>query len=105
VLSESAPAAPADKGAEPLAAAKGIETKEVEPEDLLLELIKREYPKNLEDEHLAHIRRELEQQQSRSRVLSAFPLTNADEPAPVFRAWRRKEAGGPGRKASGGAAE
>lgn len=71
-------------------ASKAIDSKEVSPEDLILELVKREHPKNLNDEYLAQIRREIAQQQARSRVLSAFPLTNADEPAPVFRAYRKE---------------
>jgi hypothetical protein len=90
VLSEPAPATPSTKAPEDaVAVSKAIDAKEVEPEDLILELVKREYPKNLNEQHLTHIRREIEQQQARSRVLSAFPLTNADEPAPVFRAYRK----------------
>ncbi|HEV3006566.1 MAG TPA: hypothetical protein VGX78_19000 [Pirellulales bacterium] len=58
------------------------------PEDLVLALVKRQYPKNLDDAKLAQIRGQIEHQMSRSRVLGSFPLTNADEPAPVFAAWR-----------------
>jgi len=56
--------------------------------DFVLELVKRLYPKNLDEAKLAQIRGQIEHNMSRSRVLSAFPLTNADEPAPVFAAWR-----------------
>ncbi|HEV3022609.1 MAG TPA: hypothetical protein VGX76_09075 [Pirellulales bacterium] len=58
------------------------------PADLVLALVKQQYPKNLDDAKLAQIRGQIEHQMSRSRVLSSFPLTNADEPAPVFAAWR-----------------
>ncbi|HUY34183.1 MAG TPA: hypothetical protein VMV69_15655 [Pirellulales bacterium] len=60
------------------------------PAELLLELIKRLYPKNLDEAKLAQIRGQVEHHMSRSKVLSAFPLTNADEPAPIFAAWRDK---------------
>jgi hypothetical protein len=59
-----------------------------EPAELVLELVKQLYPRNLDDEKLGQIRAQIEQQMARSTVLGAFPLTNADEPAPVFAAWR-----------------
>lgn len=83
------PASTAKAPKETVAASKRADLKEVDPDELILELVKREYPKNLNDDHLAHIRSEIQQQQARSRILSAFPLTNADEPAPIFRAWRK----------------
>lgn len=58
------------------------------PTDLILELIQHRYPHELTDEQRAEIRREIEQFQTRSRLLSAFPLVNSDEPASVFSAWR-----------------
>ena len=61
------------------------------PADLLLELIKRHYPTNLDDAKLAQIRGQIEHHMARSKVLSTFPLTNADEPAPVFTAWRAED--------------
>jgi hypothetical protein len=56
--------------------------------ELLLELIKRIDPERLQREHLDLLRDDLAANLQRSARLSAFPLTNADEPAPVFAAWR-----------------
>lgn len=56
--------------------------------ELLLELIKRVDPERLKAEHLDLVRADLAVNLQRSARLSAFPLTNADEPAPVFAAWR-----------------
>jgi hypothetical protein len=56
--------------------------------ELLLELIKRMDPERLTAEHLDSLRADLAGNLERSARLSAFPLTNADEPAPVFAAWR-----------------
>lgn len=58
------------------------------PADLLLALVKQLDRQRLDDEHLAQLRLDLESNLRRSALLSHFPLTNADEPAPVFRAWR-----------------
>jgi len=57
--------------------------------DRMLELIREQYPdRRLDDAGIAEIREELESQIARSARLSAFPLTNADEPGFVFRAYR-----------------
>ncbi len=64
------------------------EAKPPAPADLVLELVNRLYPENLDEAKLALVHGQIEHHMSRSRVLSAFPLTNADEPAPVFAAWR-----------------
>lgn len=58
-----------------------------EPE-LLLELLRRIDAERLKREHLDQLRGDLELNLQRSKVLSAFAMTNADEPAPVFAAWR-----------------
>lgn len=58
------------------------------PADLLLALVKQLDPERLDDELLAQLRLDLESNLRRSALLSQFPLTNADEPAPVFNAWR-----------------
>jgi hypothetical protein len=58
------------------------------PAQLVVELVKQLDSKHLDDETLGQIRGHVEQNLSRSRVLGAFALTNADEPAPVFSAWR-----------------
>jgi hypothetical protein len=60
----------------------------VSPTELLLELIKRVDPERLTNEHFELLRADLAVNLQRSARLSAFPLTNADEPAPVFSAWR-----------------
>jgi len=57
-------------------------------DELVLELVKLHYPQRLEGEHLKAIRGEIQRQLARSQVLSAFPLKNSDEPAPVFAAFR-----------------
>jgi len=58
--------------------------------DLQLEQIKQQYPdERLDDAALKSIRGDLQQQINRSKILSAFPLTNADEPGFAFAAYRR----------------
>ena len=56
--------------------------------ELLLDLVRRVDADRLQREHLDQLRGDLELNLQRSKVLSAFALTNADEPAPVFAAWR-----------------
>lgn len=56
--------------------------------ELFLELVKRIDPDRLNSEHLDQLRNDLAVNLQRSARLSAFALTNADEPAPVFAAWR-----------------
>jgi hypothetical protein len=70
---------------------KNAETRDltaVASTELLVELIKRLDPERLKSEHLDLLRADLSANLQRSARLSAFPLTNADEPAPVFAAWR-----------------
>lgn len=58
----------------------------------MLEMIRQQYPDpRLDDAGIAEIREELESQVARSARLSAFPLSNADEPGFVFRAYRGEE--------------
>jgi hypothetical protein len=58
----------------------------------LLELVLQQHPdKRLDEAAIAEIREELEAQVARSAQLSAFPLSNADEPGFVFRAFRKEE--------------
>ena len=56
--------------------------------DMQLEMLKHLYPDHLTDELLATLRTKLDRQHLRSRLLSSFPLTNADEPAISFAAYR-----------------
>jgi hypothetical protein len=63
------------------------------PVDLWLELVQQAEKRKLEPEQLAAIRRDLERQLVRSRIMSRFPLTNADEPGVHFAAWRAAEPG------------
>ena len=58
------------------------------PSELWLALVKQVDPDRLKSEHLEHLRDDIELNLVRSAVLSRFALTNADEPAPVFSAWR-----------------
>lgn len=82
--------AAAAAGAMPLAAAaqQPAPAPLPRPADLALQLVVTQYPDGLQPQHLAEIRAEIERQRARSRQLLAVPLTNADEPAPVFAAWR-----------------
>jgi hypothetical protein len=73
------------------AAQKPDDAKPASPVDALLDLIRQKYPDaRLDDAGIAEIREELEAQLARSARLSAFPLTNADEPGFVFTAHRRE---------------
>jgi hypothetical protein len=57
--------------------------------ELFLELVKQQYPdERLDAAALDEIRSDIAQQLSRSAVLSSFPLSNADQPAFVFSAYR-----------------
>jgi hypothetical protein len=58
------------------------------PAQWILELVKQQYPQRLEAEHLQRIAKDIETNLARSKTLSSYPLTNADEPAPVFGAYR-----------------
>ena len=83
-------------GSLPAAAAAAEEKPDEQPKlaapaELILDLVKQRYPQRLEEEHLALIRRDIESALNRSRLLSSFPLTNADEPAFVFSAYRKEE--------------
>lgn len=60
----------------------------VRAEDLIVQLVEAAYPLNLDEANLRQIRQQVAVQLVRSRILSNFPLTNADEPAPTFRAYR-----------------
>jgi hypothetical protein len=65
--------------------------KPTSPVERTLELIRQQYPDaRLDDAGIAEIREELEAQVARSVRLSAFPLTNADEPGFAFQAYRRE---------------
>ena len=60
--------------------------------ELILELIRQQLPDTrLDEAAIAEIREELEAQVARSARLSAFPLSNADEPGFAFRAYRKEE--------------
>ncbi len=61
------------------------------PAELTLQLLRRLYPHEFDESQLAELRRQIEEDQARSRILSRFALTNADEPAPIFAAWRAED--------------
>ena len=70
------------------AAQKTDDAKSPSPVEGMLDLIRQQYPDlRLDEAGIAEIREELESQVARSKRLSAFPLTNADEPGFVFRAY------------------
>lgn len=83
LAAESNVSSPTAKPAEP--APDSAKLSEVE---LYLALIASFDPEHLTAAHLAALRDEVAANLSASRTLSNFPLTNADEPAPVFAAWR-----------------
>ncbi|MBI3468640.1 MAG: hypothetical protein HY000_37030 [Planctomycetes bacterium] len=56
--------------------------------DLFLQVVKARWGERLSKEQLKELRKQIEQDLGGSKRLSAFPLTNADEPAPVFAAYR-----------------
>ena len=56
--------------------------------ELILELVKRQYPDRLTDESLKLILADIGRDLARCKSLSSFPLTNADEPAFIFSAYR-----------------
>ena len=58
------------------------------PAELVLKLLAQFYPHPLDEAQQAEVLRQIAEDQARSKILSSFPLTNADEPAPVFAAWR-----------------
>ena len=88
-----------DKPAEDAAAQKPVEPAEdrervARPSEelLLLNLLIQRYPsENFDDAALRGIFGELRGDLARGRVLSAFPLRNADEPSFVFRAFLAPE--------------
>lgn len=90
-------AAPLALGVSPVRADEAEKTKSSSagaaqtPAALTLELIRRLYPHDFDDAQLAEIRRQIEEDQARSKVLSEFALANADEPAPIFAAWRAED--------------
>lgn len=62
-----------------------------QPEELLLEVIRRQYPsENLTPEVLNQIKRDIIGHRGRSGVLKSVPLTNGEAPF-VFRAYRSAE--------------
>ncbi|HEV7221480.1 MAG TPA: hypothetical protein VGN42_02195 [Pirellulales bacterium] len=60
----------------------------VAPAELVLQLLQQLYPHPLDDAQRAEIQKQIVEDQRRSKILSGFPLTNADEPGPTFAAWR-----------------
>lgn len=62
------------------------------PEEHYLALVQALYPdERLGENELQEVRRQIQAMLGRSRVLAAFPLTNADEPAVSFAAFRPSE--------------
>ena len=65
--------------------ASAAEPIDVAAADLVLALIRRQYPADLTDAQWRELRSKIEYHQARSRLLRSMPLTNADELAIVFR--------------------
>ena len=59
------------------------------PDDLLLEVVKQQYPhKHLDEKVLSSIRAEISANLAQSKILGEFPLKNSDEPVCTFSAYR-----------------
>ncbi len=59
------------------------------PIDLIIDLVKQQYPhERLDEAAIEEVRIDVRTHLSRSKVLSTFPLKNANEPGFVFSAWR-----------------
>ena len=85
--------APAVPPAPKLPVDVGEDTKAPPPEVLLLSYLVRSYPSEHFDEPtVSGIFRDLRGDVARGQLLSQFPLTNADEPAFVFHAYRNDPA-------------
>jgi hypothetical protein len=61
------------------------------PAELVTEQIRQLDPDRLTPQHLAQLKTKVAFLQARSELLSSFPLTNADEPAIGFAAYRHDE--------------
>lgn len=57
----------------------------------LLAAVEAEFGTRLDEEGRENVRRQVERIVANSRALSAFPLTNGQEPDSVFAAWRESE--------------
>lgn len=61
----------------------------VTPIDSIIDLVKHQFPHpRLDDVALEEVRVDVRQHLGRSKVLSSYPLINANEPGFVFSAWR-----------------
>lgn len=58
------------------------------PAELVLQWLAQLYPHPLDEAQRAELVKQIAEDLARSKILSGFPLVNADEPAPVFAAWR-----------------
>ena len=56
--------------------------------DLYLQIIQVRWGDRLNEEQLVELRKKVTANLERSKQLSMFPLTNSDEPAPHFQAYR-----------------
>lgn len=58
------------------------------PAELVQQLLAQLFPHPLDEMQRAELVKQIAEDLARSKILSGFPLVNADEPAPVFAAWR-----------------
>ena len=58
------------------------------PAELVQQLLAQLYPYPLDEAQRTELVKQIAEDLARSKTLSGFPLANADEPAPVFAAWR-----------------
>lgn len=67
----------------------------VSPVELLVDLVREKYPdERLNEVAIEEVRSDFRHFVGRSKVLSSFPLLNADEPGFIFSAWRADQATG-----------
>ena len=79
----------ADQGKEASEKKPDEKPEKIPPDALYLQLVLQTYPHaKLDEAALEEVQTDIEQQLSRSRTLSKFPLANSDDPAGGFRAFR-----------------
>ncbi len=86
-MTEHRPAPSGNNGGAAPAREAATEPPEPATIEALLELVQRTY-RPLNDEELTRIRKSLVASQAMAAAMQAYPLSNADEPDPIFVAYR-----------------
>ena len=94
VAGSAADPTPEENGDPPPAIAEPIPPQPIPIELLLLEVVRqRHLDRKLNHHFLDEIRRDIKSELRRARAIREVPLTNADEPAGMFAAYRNERAG------------